>query len=209
MTVSHPQAILLLGPTGAGKSPLGEAFQSSGFGAKRCFHFDFGENLRQVASGHRWADMFDSQDLGVIHDALTKGRLLENETFHIGKRILEAFLAHGQITSEDLLLLNGLPRHLGQARDTSELVDIRAIVSLECSPATVRTRIQRNTGGDRTGRDDDSLAAIQSKLKTFQERTQPLLAYYRAQGIPVYEIQVGPDSTPADTFEEALKKLGV
>jgi len=45
-------AILLVGPTGAGKTPLGEWLQLHGLWGRRCHHFDFGTNLREVASGN-------------------------------------------------------------------------------------------------------------------------------------------------------------
>ena len=42
-------AILLLGPTAAGKTPLGQLFADRGLWGRPCVHFDFGENLRRIA----------------------------------------------------------------------------------------------------------------------------------------------------------------
>ncbi len=44
-----PKAILLLGPTGSGKTPLGQALEKKGLAGRRCVHFDFGANLREIA----------------------------------------------------------------------------------------------------------------------------------------------------------------
>lgn len=46
--MSHKRyaAMVLLGPTGSGKTPLGHVFAARGFLNRRCAHFDFGENLR-------------------------------------------------------------------------------------------------------------------------------------------------------------------
>ncbi len=200
-------AILLLGPTGAGKTPLGESMAKSGVGSKRCFHFDFGANLRQIADSKHRSGRFNQFDLQIIQEALTQGKLLENESFYIARKILEAFIEEKSVDSQDLLLLNGLPRHIGQARDTDQLVKIGAILSLECTPAIVQARIQKNTGGDRTHRSDDSHEEIKAKLNIFRERTQPVQQHYENQGNSVYQLNVGVNSTPAEIHAEALRKI--
>ena len=45
------KAILLLGPTGSGKSPLGDELEANGLNGRRCLHFDFGRRLRRAAEG--------------------------------------------------------------------------------------------------------------------------------------------------------------
>lgn len=207
MNLPRHDAILLLGPTGAGKTPLGEALANSSRMSKSCFHFDFGANLRRIAGGKVSSGKFDIIDLKVIQEVLTQGKLLENESFYIARKILEAFIVERSVAPQDVLILNGLPRHLGQAMDTDKLVSICAIVSLECTPSVVLARIQQNTGGDRTNRTDDSLAEIQAKLQIFQERTQPLRQYYESKGVPVYQVNVGVNSTPVQMVDMVLMEL--
>jgi hypothetical protein len=43
-------ALLLLGPTGAGKTPLGDWLEAHGLWGRPCHHFDFGANLRAVVA---------------------------------------------------------------------------------------------------------------------------------------------------------------
>ena len=43
-------AVLLLGPTGAGKSPLGDWLEARGLWGRPCHHFDFGANLRAIVA---------------------------------------------------------------------------------------------------------------------------------------------------------------
>ena len=207
--MTRHDAVLLVGPTGSGKTPLGDALAASGVGPRRCHHFDFGANLRRIATGSKVPDTFDDDDLYIVQEALTAGVLLENESFHIAEKILYAFMRDMAVGDRDLLILNGLPRHLGQARETDRLVNMRAILSLECTPDIVQARIRRNTGGDRTGRLDDSLAEIRAKLKTFQERTHPLLQYYANKGIPVHHLIVGIETTPAEMLHTAGSILSV
>lgn len=205
--MTRNEGILLVGPTGAGKSPLGDLLAESGIGGKRCFHFDFGENLRGVSAGEKISKSFSQPDLQIVEDALTKGLLLENDSFHIARKILHAFMKEKSVGKQDLLIMNGLPRHIGQAKDTDQLVNISAILSLECTPQIVQARINRNTGGDRTDRTDDSLPEIQAKLQTFEKRTYPLLDHYRSMGVPVHPINIDVGTTPNQTLEKAVDIL--
>jgi len=69
------QAVLLLGPTGSGKTPLGDALQREGFGGRRCHHFDFGEQLRHATGV---GDGLDAADIAFVRKVLEEGALLEN-----------------------------------------------------------------------------------------------------------------------------------
>jgi len=209
VTLTRNDAVLLVGPTGVGKTPLGDALAESGVGSRRCHHFDFGANLRRIAAGRDVPDTFDKDDLCIVNMVLTAGVLLEDESFHIAKKILYGFLRDKVAVDNDLLILNGLPRHVGQAHDTDRLVTMSAILSFECTPDIVRARIHHNTGGDRTDRLDDSLTEIRTKLKTFQERTHPLLQYYANKGIPVHHLIVGMETTPAQMLDKAVSVLSV
>jgi hypothetical protein len=40
------KAILPLGPTGSGKTPLGDYLEERGLFGRRCVHFDFGEKFK-------------------------------------------------------------------------------------------------------------------------------------------------------------------
>jgi adenylate kinase len=189
-------AILIVGPTGAGKSPLGDWLQREGLFGRRCHHFDFGANLRAAAAGA--ATGFDEAEIEFIRGVVERGALLENESFGLAVRILKQFAARRAVRSEDLLVMNGLPRHIGQAQALSQLLRFRAIVELQCSPETISARLQLNAGGDRTGRTDDNLGLVQKKLALFGQRTRPLLAYYSERGVPVMPVAVTTGTTPQE-----------
>jgi adenylate kinase family enzyme len=193
----RPQAILLLGPTGSGKTPLGEWLERHGPGGRHCHHFDFGANLRAVAAG-AMAEGFTPDETRFIRDVLEKGALLENETFYLAAKILRAFCSRRQPQPDDLIILNGLPRHSGQAEAAEPLLDVVAVVSLECPAAVVRERIRLNAGGDRSMRADDHEALLEKKLAIFAERTRALLTHYRERGATVIEIEVGMQTQPAE-----------
>lgn len=193
----RPQAVLLLGPTGSGKTPLGEWLERYGLGGRRCHHFDFGANLRAVAAA-AMTEGFTPDEILFVRDVLEKGALLENETFHLAAKLFRAFIVRRQPQPDDLLILNGLPRHAGQADALEPLLDVVAVVHLECTADTVRERIRLDTGGDRMARSDDHDVLLEKKLAIFAERTQALTAHYRAHGVPVIKIEVAVETQPAD-----------
>ena len=186
-------AVLLLGPTGSGKTPLGESIEKHGLRGKDCFHFDFGARLRKAAEGDLVTGLSED-DLDIVRKVLNTGALLEDSSFHIAEKILSSALA----SNEGLVVLNGLPRHEGQAVSLENSVDVKMVVYLECSPSVVRERISGNTGGDRQGRIDDSEDDIEKKLELFRERTAPLVDYYRKKGSEMRIVTVEVDTSPSD-----------
>lgn len=203
------KAMLLIGPTGAGKTPLGELLAQRGLPPKlRCVHFDFGENLRRVASLPSSDGMVTQTDIDFIRQVLETGALLEDRDFPIAERILRDFLQRERADRETIVVLNGLPRHRGQAEAIKPILDVRFVTILRCDPQTVMQRIQANTGGDRTDRADDDMAAVKNKLRIFAERTEPLEQYYREQNTAVVDLRVSAEMTPEKMWEELSSRFG-
>jgi adenylate kinase len=200
------QAVLLLGPTGAGKSPLGEALERLGWGGRRCVHFDFGAELRRAASIPEDFPDLGADDRAVIHSVLAEGTLLEDRHFSIVRKILERFLHDQAAGAGNLVVLNGLPRHQGQASALEAFVDLRRIIRLDASAEVIGERIRRNAAGDRGGRIDDSPEEIEKKLVLFEKRTRPLVGYYAAKGIPTLDLVVSVSSDGADLRQDLIRK---
>lgn len=199
-------AVLLIGPTGSGKTPLGEHIESRGLPGRRCVHFDFGHELRSIASLESAPSGFTADEHAFIRGVLENGLLLENEHFYIAGKIIDLFLEKRNFSTGDVMLLNGLPRHAGQARDLSAIARVGWVVSLECTAEDVFERISSNSGGDRSSRTDDGLGMIRKKLEIFRQRTAPLIELYKASGARIIGIEVGP-ATAADEIYHGLTPL--
>jgi adenylate kinase len=198
------RSLLLIGPTGAGKTPLGDLMEERGFGGARCFHFDFGHQLRTFASCDLPPEGFTDEEIVFIKGVLEEGLLLENEHFYLAEKILRLFLDRRGFAEGDTLVLNGLPRHVGQAKDVDRIVAVHGLVLLECSPEDVHARIAADAGGDRQGRLDDEIALVQKKLAIFGQRTAPLVEHYAKAGGRVLRVKVGPSSTPEEVYSDLL-----
>lgn len=198
------QAILLLGPTGSGKTPLGDAIEACGLWGRRCVHFDFGACLRAVTVAEKPRGKLGTEELAVVRRVLRDGTLLEDHEFAIAEKILVAFLDERRVDAHTLVVLNGLPRHAGQAEAVDRLLTVRAVVHLVCSAEVVGERILTDAGADRSGRSDDSLEEIRRRLETFSQRTLALAEHYRLHAVPIMAVEVGP-ATSAEEMRQALE----
>jgi MFS family permease len=194
---NKPAALLLLGPTGSGKTPLGDRLEQVSLRGRRCHHFDFGATLRAVVAG-KIDGAFTSGEIQFLKRVLDDGALLEDEHFPLAERVLDGFVARRNIQANDLLLLNGLPRHVTQAEAVDRKINVVGVVQLDCDIPTVAERLRRDCGGDRGQRADDTETLVARKLAIYEERTRPLLRHYRSQGVPVLKISVAVLTTPAE-----------
>ena len=194
-------SILLLGPTGVGKSPLGDAIARNGLFGRRCHHLDFGSELRGAVSREELSSAYSSNELDFLRGVLEQGLLLENEHFPLAEKIFSLFLDRAGFASHGLLILNGIPRHTGQSKDIARIARILALIVLDCTVDDVFHRIQNNVGGDRSERLDDDKKLIAKKLEIFQERTAPLIDYYSKGGCRIYRVNVSATTTTEQAYQ--------
>ena len=183
-------AILLIGPTGSGKTPLGEAMERHGIQGCRAVHFDFGSHLRAAVAHPEDYPQLSTQEVAILDRKLKTNALLEDSEFHLAEKIILSFAAQKLLGRGQYIILNGLPRHTGQAEAMGSLVRVREVIYLDCSAEGVRTRIINNEGGDRASRSDDSAAEVERKLEIFLEWTLPLLDFYRKKSVPVRTVRI-------------------
>lgn len=191
-------ALLLVGPTGSGKTPLGRELEERGLAGRRCLHFDFGAELRAVAASPGSVPGLTADELRTVRLSLKTGALLEDRDFPIALKILEGFEARMSMAGADILVLNGLPRHAGQAEMLEPRVRVRAVAVLRASAETVLERIRLDSGGDRGERADDRLESVRSRLETYRDRTLPLIGFYEARGAVVVRVPVSVRATAED-----------
>jgi len=201
-------ASLLVGPTGSGKTPLGEHLEVHGLWRRPCVHFDFGANLRQYAAGGGAAGVLTDDERAVLRGVLEAGTLLEDRQFPMAQKILGAFLHERAADGRTWVVLNGLPRHVGQAHDLEAMVDVEVVVHLVCRAEVVLERVRTNAGGDRVGRCDDGVEALRWRIALFEGRTAPLVAWYAARGARVEGIEVEVGTTAEAMWRQLMRDRG-
>ncbi|MBE3111979.1 MAG: nucleoside monophosphate kinase [Acidobacteria bacterium] len=189
---------LLVGPTGSGKTPLGDELERRGFLGRRCVHFDFGANLRTIAA---------APELESVRTSLATGALFEDKDIPMIVKIVERFAEARNLTPDSLLVLNGLPRHRRQAEGLAGVADVERVIRLEAPAAVIRERIRLDPGGDRAARIDDTLEEVERRLAVFRERTLPLVSYYRELRALIVEIPVTAPMTAAEAYQALVKRL--
>ena len=199
--IKRLKAILILGPTGSGKTPLGNLLEKKGLNGRRCYHFDFGENLRAIARAESADKKFTTEEIVFINKVLASGALLENEHFYLARKILDRFIARNRIGADGLIVLNGLPRHIGQVKEMDSIINITAVIYLTCTPEVVLARIGSNSGGDRLNRPDDDVASVRNKISIFNQRTAELLEHYRSTGAKIATIAIAENTTSEDILK--------
>ncbi len=197
-------ALLLIGPTGAGKTPLGNLLEKRGLFSKRVFHFDFGETLRKVI---KQEIPFPEEDRKLIQSILKEARLLKPEEFYLAENLLKSFILINDITPEDLLVLNGLPRNLYQAKKLASFAKIEGIIDLKIDFPTLLKRIQKDPALDRKGREDDLPNLIAKKLIWFEEENKPLIDFYKKENIKIFEISVTEEDKDEDLYNKLLLSI--
>jgi len=200
-------AILIVGPTGSGKTPLGNLLASDGLLGAVCHHFDFGDRLRALAATECPKPPFTPEEVAFVRDILASGALLEDNDFALASKLFSAFLADRRPQQDEIIVLNGLPRHESQAAAFDELASVRAVVYLSCPAHVVFERIRADAAGDRAGRADDDMAAVERKLAVFAQRTAPLLEHYSSHGVPVVVLEVSPATTAAQMRDRLVKEV--
>ena len=186
---------------------MGDELERRGFLGRRCVHFDFGANLRRIAAAPEPEPGLTASELQSVRYSLATGALFEARDLPMIVKILRSFAARRRLTSESLLILNGMPRYGRQAESLAGNVDVERVVRLEASAAVIRTRIRIDTGGDRAERIDDSYEAVERRLAVFRERTLPLIDHYRTRGVPISVIPVTAGMTAGEMFETLARMM--
>lgn len=161
---------ILFGPPGAGKGTQASAMVEKG----NLCHISTGDLLR--------GEMAKGSELGLKAKALIEnGALVPDE-------IVEGMIENkfDTVKGVDGFLLDGFPRTIAQAEALDRMLGktkqaVTAVVSLMIPDETIKERILHRAAIE--GRADDaSEATIQNRIKTYHEKTEPLVDYYKKAG---------------------------
>ena len=84
------KAMLILGSTGAGKTPLGNQLETQDLWYNNYFHFDFGQNLRDSIKDD--CTVLTPEEKEKVKRVLENNELLEDSDFPIAEKLLKNFI---------------------------------------------------------------------------------------------------------------------
>ncbi len=147
--------ILFVGPQGSGKST--QAKLLSNF--LKIPVISTGDIFREMASANEW-----------IRKILDEGRLVDDKTTAeiVKERLKEPDCDSG-------FIMDGYPRTIEQVKLFEP--EFNLVICLDVPKDKVIKRLMER------GRTDDTLELIKRRLELYYEQTQPLLDYYKNQGI--------------------------
>lgn len=188
---SRYRTVLLFGPPGAGKGTQGKILGSI-------------PGFLHVASGDVFRSLDPASELGKIFaDYSSRGALVPDDlTVKMWEEHTRNLTAEGKYTpSSELLMLDGIPRNLNQARLMDEHIQVLSLIHLGCEDedAMVDRLSRRAIKENRV--DDAREDVIRHRLKVYEQETQPLIDYYSASLVNVVDAL----GTPAEVLQQVLK----
>lgn len=187
------KTILLFGPPGSGKGTQGVAIGTlPGF-----FHCSSGDVFRSLDP--------DSELGKVFRQYSTKGELVPDDvTIDICTDFLNRQVEAGKLDpTKDVLLLDGLPRNVAQAKALDGKIDVIKVVYLEASDTESLVQRLKKRALDSGRADDADENVIRNRMQVYTDETAPVLAHYDA-GV-IAKIDALP--TPAEVMRSILDAL--
>ncbi|MBC7806510.1 MAG: nucleoside monophosphate kinase [Akkermansiaceae bacterium] len=187
------RTILLFGAPGAGKGTVGKALGViPGF-----LHMACGDVFRNMdlstPLGRRFIE-FSSKGLLVPDDS----------TIALWKVNIDGLVGtHTFRPDRDILVLDGIPRNVEQAKIMSHYITVERVFYLVCSDeALMIERLQRRAMKENR-LDDASEEVIRRRWRVYEEETEPVLRYYPSEVIERVDA-VGP---PVKVIHDVLGRV--
>jgi len=179
---SRYRAVLLLGAPGSGKGTQGSILKTiPGF-----YHFSMGDALRNI-------DIHSP--LGkVFYDYTSRGELVPDEyVIKFWAMTLDAHATLGDFKPHaDLLVLDGIPRTVNQARIMEKYIDVMKVLYLVCRDENVMFERLRRRALKENRIDDADEKVIRRRMKVYETSTRPVIDHYPKTHVAEIESQGSP-----------------
>ena len=160
---------LLFGAPGSGKGTQGHSLGS----IPRFFHCACGDVFRTLDTRTKVGRAF--------LEFSSKGQLVPDEiTVELWRAHIDAAVeAHEFKPDIDVLVLDGIPRNVGQAKIMDDVIDVKKVFHLSCPDRDqLFARLKKRALKDNR-LDDANEAVIKRRLQTYETESKPVLDHYR------------------------------
>ncbi len=179
---------ILFGAPGSGKGTQGKTLGT----IPRFYHCACGDVFRSI-------DTRTKVGKGFLEYS-SKGQLVPDEiTVELWREAIEAAVdAHKFKPDIDTLVLDGIPRNVGQAKIMEEMIDVKKVFHLSCpNRETLFTRLKKRALKDNR-LDDANEQVIQRRLDTYETESKPVLSHYPKEMITVVDATQPPSKVLFD-----------
>jgi adenylate kinase len=160
---------LLFGAPGSGKGTQGRSLGS----IPRFFHCACGDVFRTIDTRTRLGRAFLEYS--------SRGELVPDDiTVELWKARIDAAVdAHQFKPDIDVLVLDGIPRNVAQAKIMDQLIDVKKVFHLSCPKReALFARLKKRALKDNR-LDDANEEVIKRRLATYENESKPVLEHYK------------------------------
>jgi len=184
------KSVLLFGAPGVGKGTQGKILgKIPGF-----FHLACGDVFRSL-------DM--TSDLGKQFLAYSsRGELVPDElTIEMWRQNMHAQTVLSLFKPrQDLLVLDGIPRNVAQAKALKKSLDVLKVIHLSCGDEEAMMQRMRRRALKENRMDDADDKVIRHRFEVYHKETHPVLEYYP----PSIVVNIDAVGSPAQVFMRVL-----
>lgn len=163
----HP-AFLIIGAPGSGKGTQGKILGT----VPRFFHCACGDVFRSLDT---------RTELGLEFVRYSRlGELVPDElTIKLWKAQIDNWIETYVYKPDiDIMILDGIPRNVGQAQFLDDHLDVHQVFHLTCPDRDELARRMRKRALKENRYDDANEEVIQNRIKLYEEETKPIMEHY-------------------------------
>src|SRR6059058_1690814 len=185
------RTFILFGAPGSGKGTQGKTLGS----IPRFFHCPCGDVFRSIDTRTKVGKAF--------LEFSGKGQLVPDDiTVELWKEAIDAAVdGHKFKPDIDILVLDGIPRNVNQAKIMRELIDVEKVFHLSCPDrATLFQRLKKRALKDNR-LDDANEQVIQRRLDIYENESKPVLGHYSQELVSVVDATQPPAKVLLDILQ--------
>ena len=183
------QAVLLVGPPGVGKGTQGKMLaQIPGI-----FHISSGDMFRELDRNSKFGQIF--QEYAGI------GKLVPDDvTIKIWQDYMAAKIYNPK---SDLLILDGIPRNIAQAKLMAPFVQVFKVIYMVCEDREVMFKRIRGRSLKEHRIDDAEELVVRYRWDVYKRETEPLIDYYPQERVRI----VDANTIASDVLHQILSAI--
>ena len=184
---------ILFGAPGSGKGTQGKTLGT----IPRLFHCPCGDVFRSIDTRTKVGKAF--------LEFSSKGQLVPDDiTVELWKEAIDAAVDARKFKPDiDILVLDGIPRNVGQAKIMEGMIDVKKVFHLSCpNRETLFHRLKKRALKDNR-LDDANEEVIKRRLEIYEAESKPVLNYYPKGSVTM----VDATQPPAKVLLDILKSV--